>query len=151
MTQTSVEEIHYSPQNIRWFYGNNKSPNSDKLRQITELLPSWHGKNVEMRSITKIIYNEEIEREPDSVAPWQPIQEDPIEIFQIQNLQILDNDLTFNGFSRIDSIEIKALDFDPNKNQLVVYLPDTKITENFHTPPKTRLSENSIRYVFTLK
>jgi hypothetical protein len=141
MTQQSIQTIQYSDQSIRWCYGDNTRANQANLSQITKWWMSLHGKSVELRSITGI--------KKDSQGNWQPIQQN-IEIFQIQNPQIVDNNLIFDGFSKMSSIETVALDFDPDENQFVVHLPATQITENPYTQPKTVLRENHKKYIFTL-
>ncbi|MGF1934517.1 MAG: hypothetical protein RM347_008955 [Nostoc sp. ChiQUE02] len=148
MTQILPEKYQYPSTNI-WFYGNTEPANLVNLSRILELLPSWHEKSVVMRSITAISSDYEIESY--SVIPWQVTEENPIEIFQIKNLKILENSLTFDGFQQIHTIKIKAVDFDQVKNQFLIYLADIVKTEEFHTPPRKYLTENIYRYIFTLK
>lgn len=158
MTQTSPEETQYSfpniwfcPQNI-WFYRNTdtETTNLANLSKIVEFLSSWDEREVTMHSITEIISTSD-KIEPYSVAPWQIKREKDTETFKIKNVQILEDNFTFDGSQQIHTInKIKAVDFDPVKNQFLIYLSDIINTEEFHTPPKKYLIESTVRYIFIL-
>lgn len=135
--------IQHSSQSIRCYWEDNTLPNRVNLSEITNWCMSLDGKNIELRSITGI--------EVDSLGKWQITHEDAIEIFQIQNPNIVGKSLSFERFSKMICIKTVALDFDPIENQLVVHLPATQITENPHTQPKTVLRQNPVKYIFTLK
>ena len=144
MSQISPQAIQYSPQVIRWIYGDNTANNLANLDQIAKWWTNLHEKTVKIRSITGI-------QEINSMGAWQPFQEDPIEICEIQNPQISDDVMTFNGHSKIDRIEkIEYLDFDPIQNQLVVNLVGYFKTENPYTEPKKVYCKSHIKYLFTL-
>lgn len=130
---------------IRWIYGNNEPTNLDNLSQITQWWTSLHSKSVKIRCI--------IGREQErSTGGWKLIEEDPIEIPEIQNPQITDNVLIFNGSSKKSRIEkIDYLDFDPIQNQLVVNLRRIQRTQqNPDIQPQIDFVQDK-QYVFTLQ
>ncbi|MBD2441092.1 hypothetical protein [Nostoc sp. FACHB-110] len=144
MSQASPEPIQ-SYAIIRWIYGNNEPTNLENLSQITQWWTNLHGKSVKINCI--------IGREQErSTGGWKLIEEDTIEIPEIQNPQITDDVLTFNGSSKISRIEkIDYLDFYPNLNQLVVNLTLIKITQqNPDIQPPVEFVPDK-QYVFTLQ
>jgi hypothetical protein len=152
MSEILPQPIQYSEPSILWIYGDSTKANLANLSKITTWWTSLHGKNVKMRCITVIQIDCSIEEldsmgELDLIRKWQPIQEDIIE-FKIQNPQILQDYLSFNG-ERIE--KIAYLDFDPTQNQLVVNLAGSFKTENPYTEPKKVYCKSPRKYVFTLQ
>ncbi|KHG42082.1 MAG: hypothetical protein HEQ20_07610 [Aphanizomenon flos-aquae KM1D3_PB] len=127
MSQTSPEPIHYSSEAIRWCYGENTPSNQDNFFQITKWWTSLHGKRIKMRSITGTERYRVGER-----WLWKPIQEDPIQEFEIQNPQIDNEFLSFDGSSIEEPIKVQCVDFDMGQNQLIAEV------------------NSAIKYVFTL-
>jgi hypothetical protein len=154
MSQSSPESIKYSAQSILWIYGDSTEANLANLSQITTWWTGLDGKNVKKRYITTIqIYLNCSIFELDSIGEfslirkWQPIHEDIIE-FKIQNPQIIQDNLSFNGET---TEKIAYLDFDPTQNQLVVNLAGVYKIENPYTEPKKVYSTSPRKYVFTLQ
>lgn len=117
MTQIFSQPIHYSSQTIRWYYGENSPNNQAKLSQITQWWASLHGKIVQMRSITQT-------QRDQGGTYWQPIMEDPIQQFEIQNPQIVGEYLIFETSiaERCIRITTECIDFDIAFNQIIAHV-----------------------------
>jgi hypothetical protein len=145
MPQSLSDPIKYSDKTIHWNYGDNTPNNLANLEKITKWWTSLDGKSVTIRCITG-------GQKDKSTGEWKLIEEKPIETIEIQNPQLTDDVLIFNGSSKISRIDkIDYLVFDPIQNQLVVNLRWIQITQQNPDIQHQVGFVQDKQYVFTLQ
>ncbi len=112
----------YSSSAFRWYHGNKTNENQNKLTQIINWWKQLDSQNIQYYHATGI-------EQKNDTGEWSAIQGDVLQ-FTIQNPQLVNHPesaiITFTkqGSSN-QTIEAICIDFDPQKEFVIVYPPNT--------------------------
>ena len=112
----------YSSKAFRWSHGNKNNENQNKLTQLTNWWKQLDGQNIQCYHVTGI-------EQSNYTGEWTAIQGNALQ-FTLQNPQLVNHaesaTISFIKHGSLNqTIEAICIDFDPQKEFVIFYPPNT--------------------------